>query len=433
VNLRNGSRSNPRNILVALVFLCFTLLHPVHAAAGNSAARFAGTDGKLDTREAALYLAVTHNKPLSDFLHPETLQIDPEQVVAVMEDQLDDLRSLTGHEAPWRVDEIDKLYLAGIITVPERPREGWKNIKGLTKAAIYTDSNSTRVYGPIRLRKTTDDLRFANIEDASGVTIGYSDNRLVDGRGAWNTQGVLGYPISFHSQGKPGKSAEFELLPAINWRIASIEGVANSDIEELGFSLPMVLFLSPGGNVYSGTYDQNVAAAKGKILSRLWVLTARPFVQTDFSLHHRICGAEASAEYIGGVFGSGLYMGGYQNSGIDGLQYKLRIVPGIDFSSTGKTGRFTTRLKGDDMFRVGGLLSCNLRFDGPSFTTFDIGTSYEMFHALDSSIEDADLLRTYASLWLNKNVGMSFEYCKGNTPVSLKAIDLLSLGLEFRY
>jgi len=432
VNLRYCFMSNMRKTVVALALLFCTSPQQVHAEAGSSAGRFAGTDGMLDAREAALYLAWTTKRPLSDFMQPETVQIDLDRVVAVMEDQLDDLRSLSGHEAPWRADELDRLYGTGIAAVPGKSPEGWKNIEGLTKPAVYTDSRKTRVFGPIQLRKTMADLCLP-LRDARGATIGFSDNRLVDGNGAWNTQGVIGYPISLHTQGKPGQSAEFELLPAVNWRIASIEGVASSDIEELGFSIPMILFYSPGGEAYTGSYEENVAAADDRILSRLWIVTARSYAQTDFSLRHRIYGAEASAEYIGGVLGSGIYMGGYQNSGICGLQYKLRIVPRIDYSSTGKTGRFTTRNEGDDLFRVGGLLSCELRYGGPSLSTLSIGASYEMFHALNSSIENTELLRMYASIWLNEHVGMTFEYSKGETPVSLMDIDLISLGLECRY
>jgi hypothetical protein len=105
----------------------------------------------------------------------------------------------------------------------------------------------------------------------------------------------------------------------------------------------------------------------------------------------------------------------------------------MDFSATAESGRFTSRKKGEDLFRIGGLLACDLRFFGASSTYLNIGTSYEVFHSLNSTIEDSELLRTYATLWLNENVGMTFEYSKGETPVSLKDIDLLSLGLEFKY
>ncbi|MBM3163612.1 MAG: hypothetical protein FJZ79_09980 [Chlorobi bacterium] len=397
-----------------------------------SANRFAGADGVLDTNEAALYLAFVYKMPLSSFLKPETMQIDPRQVAAVMEDRLDDLRSLSGHEAPWPADEIDKLYATTDPVARNMPENGWKNIKGVTKPLVYSDSTKTRIYGPVRLRKTIGDLRLP-LKDAKGVTIAFSDNRLVKGAGAWNTQGVLGYPISLYTRKKSGQSTEFELLPTMDWKRASIEGVPGSDIEELGFSVPMTIYHSPGGKAYTGTYEENVLAAESKILSGLWVITARPYVQTDFSLDHLIYGVEASAEYIGGVFGSGLYVGGYQNTGINGLQYQLRIVPKIDFSTTAERGRCTTRSSGDDLFRIGGLLACDLRFFGTSFNSLNIGTSYEVFHSLNNTIENAELLRTYATLWLNENVGMTFEYSKGETPLSLKDIDLLSLGLEFKY
>lgn len=432
MNTRHSFRCNFRAILVSFVLFCLILPQPVHAADSFSANRFAGADGMLDTSEAALYLAFAHKMPLSAFLKPETMQIEPSQVAAVMEDRLDDLRSLSGHEAPWSADEIDDLYESKGLVAGSKPEDGWKNITGLTKAVVYTDSTTTRIYGPVQLRKTIADLRLP-LKDAKGVTVGYSDNRLVDGAGAWNTQGVLGYPITLYTQKKPGQSTEFELLPAINWKIASVEGLSGSDIEELGFSVPITLFLSPGGKRYSDNYEKNVVAAAGGILSRLWVINARPYLQTDFSLRHLIYGVEASTEYIGGVFGSGLYVGGYQNTGINGLQYQLRIVPKIDFSTTAQTGRFTTRNEGDDLFRIGGLLACELRLTGTSYTSLNFGTTYEVFRSLNNTIEDTELLRTYATLWLNENVGMTFEYSKGETPVSLKEIDLLSLGLEFKY
>jgi len=418
--------------VIVAVFVFSFLTDAAEGSEKNTAKCYAGTDELLNREEAALYLANMSKEPLSKFLEPGQMVLDAQKVVSVMAYKLDDLRTLTGHEAPWTWQELDSLYGGMNEKQKNASISGWKNIVGFTKIKPLGAGGEEGSLGPVSLRKSEADL-LKPLKCAKGITIGFSDNRLVNGHGAWNTQGVLGYPLKYYSQGGPGASTEFALSPVINWKLVEIEGVNSNDLQELGFSLPFTLFKSPGGRKRTGTYEENIAAAKGDILSALWIFDATPYFQTDFEFLHKIYGFEASCEYVGGVFGSNFYMGGFQNTGSSGVQYQLRIVPKIDYSFTQRDGKFTTRQKGDDFFRAGGMASLDFRLGEAEFNALDIGASYHFFESFGHSSEYSDLFRSYVTCWLSENTGMTLEYSKGETPVSLKNIDLITLGLEFKY
>jgi hypothetical protein len=183
----------------------------------------------------------------------------------------------------------------------------------------------------------------------------------------------------------------------------------------------------------TGTYEENIAAAGRTISSALWVFQAKPYFQTDFSFQDEIYGASASAEFVGGVFGSQLYIGGFQNLGPSGLQYQLRVIPKLDYSVTERGGPYTDRKPGDDWFRLGGTFSLDLRLGGESFNPLDFGVSYSLLQTVSGSGGYSGLFKTHVTWWVSENIGPSLEYTKGETPVADKPIDLLALTLELKY
>ena len=416
-------------IFCSAVFSLSFLLINVEAAENISAKNFAGNDGMLDEHEAALYLAFIKNKPLSEFLVPGQLTIDIDKIKKVMAIDIADLKLRIG-EPLWRPQELDSLAIAKKRDHQKKP--GWKKITGVTVAKPLGEKGDKGSLGPIRLRKSGSELA-KNSSNAKGALIGFSDNRLINGGGAWNTQGALGYPVKFFFQHGQGKSTEFEITPVFGWNLAEAEGTAEYEVNELDFSLPVIVYISPGGNKMTGTYEENISAASDRGFSRLWIVRARPYFQTDFDFRHEIYGIEASAEYVGYLFGSKLYFGGFENIASSGLQYQLRIIPRVDYSETAKGGIHTTRQEGDDWFRLGGQVALDFRIGEEYFNSLDIGTSYQFFEALSGQGGYSDLFNTYATWWLSENAGMTLEYSKGNTPVAAQKIDLVILGLEFKY
>ena len=403
-----------------------------------SAKTFSGADEKLDQSEAALYIAYRDKEPLANLIPPNQTTLanqttlDLTTLVAKLQDKLDDLRSKTGHEAPWSWQELDNAYPPQK-TVEETSVSNWKNIEGFTKEKKLVLNGVDASLGPIRLRKSAADLLQENLKDSNGATVGFTNNRLINGNGAWNTEGIMGYPMKFLHQGGEGRSTEWEVGPAIEWRLVETEGTTAQDVQDLGFSLPMAIYMSPGRNKMTGSYEENIAAAGNTIFSSLWVLQGKPYFQTDFSFGYKIYGIQSTAEFIGGVPGSSIYLGGFQNLGNTGLQYQLRVIPELDYSVTDEGGRYTTRKPGDDWFRIGGLVSLDFRLGGDQFNPIDIGASYRFLETVNGSGNYADLFKTHATWWLIENVGLTLEYSKGEAPVSIKKLDLIALLLELKY
>lgn len=416
-------------ITCCLVAVALGCVEPALADDKLTAKTFAGADGKLNERQAALYIAYRDKEPLSKFLAPGETTLDSKKIVAALTDKLDDLRSLTGHEVPWTWQELDAIAAT---KAAETELPAWKKIKALTAEEKFGKDGNGGSLGPIRLRKSSADLT-KSLKDAKGATVGFSDNFLLQGSGAWNSEGALDYPIKLNWQGKPGQSIELEIGPATEWKLAEVQGNGKKDIQELNFSVPLTAYVSPGRRRMTGTYEENIAAAGDTIFSALWVIQGKPYFQTDFGFRHEIYGVEASAEFVGGLLGSNLYLGGFQNIGDSGLQYQLRAIPKLDYSATERAGPHTSRKVGDDWFRAGGMLSLDLRLGGKLINPLDFGVSYQFLGTLSGTGDFSDLFKTHATWWLTENAGVTLEYSRGDTPVADQKIDLLTLGLEVKY
>lgn len=415
------------NLLRTLVSL--GLLVSAHAAEQVTAKSFAGPDGKLDQQRAAFYIAYRDKEPLSKFMLPGQMKLDPIKVVDAMGDKLDDLRSKIGHEAPWTWQELDAAFPPNK-TQPqtEAARPAWKKIEGLTTKREFAKESTLESVGPVMLRKSGTDLT-KSLADSKGATLSYSENHLQSGSGALNSQGILDYPTMWNLyQGGQGRSLEMGLDLATEWNVAQVQNNPGNSVEELTFSAPIILYFSPGASTKNGASDMNSAS------SRLLVVEGNPYFLTDFGFQDAIYGVQATAEYVGNVFGSRtFYLGGFQNIGISAFQYQLRLIPKMDYSVTERDGIYTTRKEGDDWFRLGGTASLDFRLGLQTFNALDAGVSYQLLETVSGSGGYSYLLQAHITLWLVENVGTTIQYSKGNTPVADKPIDLISLGLEFKY
>ncbi len=379
---QNAIVMKQKKFFLVLFSAFFLSLTPVVAFGDRtvSAQKFADpTSKKLDRNRAAFYLIFRDDVPVSKLSDPTSGQIslDTLRVVRLMGDALNDLadKTQTGHPAPWTWEELDNRYL----DKPHPPSPEF-----------------------IRLRGSFSDLRESDLTKTKGATIGFSNNRLPDGKNTWNSQGALGLPVSF---------AHGEFIPALTWNVNKVEGIAaDQNTEELNFSLPLIKYSENGHFVYQ----------------------AKPYFQTDFSIDYKVFGAEAAAEYIGYLPGRVLQLGGYYYIG-DVLRYQVRIIPKMDYSSTNQEGIHTTRKKGDDWLRAGGLTSLDFQF--LEHIPFTVGTAYEFLQRVGRNGTNGNEFSAYGTYWVNekKSVGLTLKYSKGKTLVAAKKIDLLTVGLEWKH
>jgi hypothetical protein len=75
------------------------------------------------------------------------------------------------------------------------------------------------------------------------------------------------------------ESLELELGPAMQWGLVQTQGSDEDSINELNFSLPITAYFSPGAKKETGTYEENTSS--NTALSRLFIIQARPYFQTD--------------------------------------------------------------------------------------------------------------------------------------------------------
>jgi len=413
------------NYLKLLVIAVFGFLQGTAEAEDLSAVPYAGVDGRLSEAEAVRYIIVLHKVPANVWADPLTLAFDEEKAINSDEigDLLDDLQSLTNKSAPWDPTELDRLNKPE----EEASAPAWTQIPGITIAKPIGEDGSGGKRGPLRLRQSTDEWGETpgdnKLKDVRGATLGFTDNRLIAGSGVWNSKGVVDYPIHQNWQGGPGESLEAIWGPAFEWDIAQTEEDGMSGVEELGVSIPATFYWSPGaGFIREGE----------TISSRLWVIQGKPYFQSDFSGGHEIFGSTVSAEYVGGI-GGDFYLGGFQNIGNSGMQYRMRAVGKVDYSATERGGVFTSRMEGDDWFRVGGEFSYNLRLGAETHNPIDFGVAYLLLDSLDGQGGYSDLFSTHATFWINKYAGLTFEYREGETPVADQQVDMISLGLELKY
>ncbi len=403
---------NRNALLCFAVFLAVVSPLPANAGDVLSSSDFAGEDGLLDRRELALFLAYKYEKPISECMGPGQVAVDLDKVEKLMYAEIATIRiGLKARGAgspPWKPETIDSL-----VDGDSRREQGkWREIPGLTKKKPLGENGEGGSIGPVRLRKSE---RFLDVDrtSAKGASIGFSDNRLKEGRGAWNTEGALGYPVQLSRQdGGGGKSVEFEAIPFVSWNLAQIEGTSGFQINELAFGLPFIAKVSPG-----------VGFSSAK-----WFLSGRPYYMTDFDFDQSIYGVEARAEYVGGVFGTALNMGGFYPL-FDGFRYSFRVTPAMDYSITEKAGSHTSRRDGDDWLRIGARSSLDLRFP----FMLDVGLSYLFFDTVSGRGGYSDLLHVYATWWPGEHLGMTVDYSKGETPVAATEIDLVKVGVELRY
>ncbi len=405
-----------------------------------TAKKFADSAGILDKHATLSYLIFRDKVPGSAFLKPGQYAATDTQVEVAVADTLNDLKTGIGHEPPYKWQEIDKASPPKLSAKDvENAAPAWQKIEYITKAKELKDGAG--YIGPIRIRKDSSETD-KPLSEANGAKIGFTNNRLLPGNGAWNSEGAVIYPIvrewdlKGESASPNGSSLLAELAPAISWQLAETQEQTSKDIQDFKFSLPMTFSYVPPAVRNEGAFDPTAPHERRgmTIVSQI-----EPYYDTDFSFHQRIWGSSASIEYVGPL--GPLYLGGFvglwntdtESTNIGALlMYRLRIKPMLDYSVTDRGGDHTSRQEGDDWFRLGGEASFDLRFGGKK-NPLDVGVSYRFMETTRGHGGFSDLIKAHATWWVSQYIGLTLEYQKGQTPVSDKDIDLITLGLELKY
>lgn len=319
------------------------------------------------------------------------------------------------------------------------------------KATAVPNTDVSTSAGPFRLRRSTASIRdgFEDIitsgpdpaiGSAKGAKISFSDNRLEDTSGAWNSEGALYLPI-IHTANTRSTSTHIGVLPSVSWNLQEIQKVGTENINELKFALP--LYFDYGGGTTASYFNA----------------VLEPYYQTDTHFDGAIWGSTLAVSYIGEIpflndpFGPsasefGQEWGGTRTkfklnrwSGIGNSSgYKVRLSGLLDYSETHQTSPYSKRQEGDDWFRVGLDTGIDIGLfrkdeDGAVFekAPLVLGVSYKFLDTLSGDGGYSDLFSANLTWWMSDYTGLTLEYQKGETPVADELIDLITLGLEFRY
>ena len=112
--------------------------------------------------------------------------------------------------------------------------------------------------------------------------IGYSNNYLVGGNGAWSTEGALIWP--FHGIYEPNGTDSLLVHAgfATSWKNESPQKIGQASVDELRFSLPMAAVM-----------QQDWLPDRGQIIAQL-----EPYLQTDSHFDSQFVGMTAVTFYI---------------------------------------------------------------------------------------------------------------------------------------
>jgi hypothetical protein len=365
---------------------------------------FVGGDSLLDQNELRRYHINREN------LSPDEPLTDSRVMV-----WLGDLRDHLKKEPPYTPDEVRR--------GENRTKDDVQRLEitGILRRSL-TNAPFGEKWGPFRIRKNVDDWN-KGLNDVSGASISYQKD-WIEKAHTWSSEGALIYPILLTSASdRPGtaySSSELWIFPAATWKVSEISNKTN-DVEDLQFQFP----ISFGGNrrSFAGWHPSAPWQWRDE-------LTLSPFFHTDFHGEGKIVGGILNYEALF-QFGN-FEVGQWHSIGGTKVAYLFRARPKLEFSKVLQGSRFIDRPKGDEWIRGGATLDFGLRPFGKN-APWEIKSSYSSLYNFNGG-KDAysDLFEAKTTYWFNDNVGLSFSFQKGETPISDKAIKLLTLGLEVK-
>jgi hypothetical protein len=281
-------------------------------------------------------------------------------------------------------------------------------------------------FGPIKLRRDLEEARFSGQEKkdpekeragAKGATVGFSNNRLIDGSGAWSSEGAIVYNIKSDSS-----DTSWFVTPATLWKLEETEETTKDDIQEWEFRVP-------------AAFEWDISRmGKFSILD----VSLEPYLNTDFSWSHKIVGVNLNMGYLGVIplpepFDAINKWSEVANTGVGSWQFRLTARPVLDYSDVLDSGPHTSRTEDDDWFRIGANTGLEIGLFGTNKAILTLGAMYRFLETLDGDGGNSDYLRAYVSYGISQYTSLTFEYQKGETPVADKDIDLIKIALEVKF
>lgn len=381
----------------------------VHAQVTSeiNALRFA-QNNKLNETQLIDYLLCREGVGYNKLIDARTGRFSEALKSEAVKDQLGPVKTrLTAKSGPpWDAKAVENAYAK--VKSETQKEEGPFGIEvpGLTVPKVRELPGGRRLeMSGLRLRKDVEQFGVAR-EDAKGATLTWSDNRLVEGHGAWNSEGALGYPLRLHD-GAAGW--DLSATPAVSWKLLQEDGATGADVRDLEFSLPFTALTQ--------------LESRGHV-----ALVGRPYYHTDFDLKGGIAGATLTLDWAKDI---GLPFGMYKTvPGFEKLAWQWTFNPQLDWNEVLHESPWIERKKDDDWLRAGAVAGVSIRPWGKS--KLELSANYRFLCGLSGDPDYSDMLSLKATTWFSDEVGLSFEYQRGNTPVSDKDVDLLTLGLEIR-
>ncbi len=296
-------------------------------------------------------------------------------------------------------------------------------ISGLIGQSFKSEDNNTE-YGPIKIRQKVEDWRIKDITKVNGASISYFDDRI-ENSGTWATQGSIIYPIVGTKQRKNPTSSgpvyeEWALLPSIQW-------ARDTNQNELSFKLPISYYVSHTVNRKRDTSGKLVGLSEWN--DNFYVT---PFYMTDFSFEGAMIGVELTYEpiiQVGSQFQTGSWISPFENSDI---AYLFRVIPGINYSRVLSESSFIERKENDGKLAITAKLELGFMPFGENIP-WEIHGTYDLsYDFTGDSNAYLDKWTANTTWWITDNVGLDLKYEKGDTPLTEKEIDLVTLNFEFR-
>jgi hypothetical protein len=393
-------------------------------ATDQHAGDFATSDGKLENSALIEYLLVRNGVG-----YQKVLPFDPDALTPIFQPKLnpaDPAGSLKSVQDYWSIKDgrkakIVEKQLAQIQKqFPGQATYDAEAIQHLLDDVIEPGQFQT---GPLLIRKNPDEL--GSKRKAKGAVVQYVNNRLKNGGETWNGEGALIYRVIGERDFGLGSALHSDSINggvAVYWN--AVDSTENStekgvdEVEELQLSLPVEY----GFNKKLGSFRQFVYGLK-------------PYYHTDFDVSGETIGGTLKLDAIGdiGPIPINRYKAVPMATKTLGEQvaWKLRLTPKVDYSDVREAGDHTTRKEDDDWFRYGGEAELSFRFFGEN-SPLEASINYQSLTG-DGDPENAEMLTATLTRWYaSQTYGITLEYKKGETPISQKDIDKVTVGLEIK-
>lgn len=296
--------------------------------------------------------------------------------------------------------------------------------KGLIGEPLLS-KDGTMQYGPIRLRQKVEDWnKDIVVTGLGGASVSYAHDRI-EKTGTWQSQGSLIYPIEYVGEGvNYAGDLKFALLPSVTWDYYSVDSSSRADTEDLTFRIPVYCTF-----MHDIQHNEDTPSDAGLMYWRSEFYFS-PYYLTDFDFDGAMVGLELNYEPILGIsqFHTGSWVKLLKESDI---AYLFRIIPGLTYGRVLEESPYINREENDDILALTTSLEVRFKLFGKS-SPWEIYGTYDLWYDFNEETDEySDILKIGSTWWFNEHIGMDIKYQKGDTILTNREIDLMTLNLQF--